>query len=198
MHLAPDHGDPRAALSVNIGKEGLWRSDRRGSVRCTMSSLAHPAAKIDLTGLLAAISQANAEDSLNNPLSPAQWELLGSYLQPLSVPSGHVLFPQGSLDRTLYFIESGNLSVHYQDDKGRLRIALVGPGTIVGEGAFFAHRPRSATVQATAASKLWSIAALRFSELSNRQPAIALGVAMAAGAVMAKRLANRRRRIAIT
>jgi hypothetical protein len=34
--------------------------------------------------------------------------------------------------------------------------------------------------------------------LSNRQPAIALGVAMAAGAVMAKRLANRRRRIAIT
>ncbi|MBC7214704.1 cyclic nucleotide-binding domain-containing protein [Extensimonas perlucida] len=163
-----------------------------------MSSLAHPAARIDLSGLVAAVAQAPDDESLNNPLSPAQWDLLGTYLQPLTIPSGHVLFAQGSADRTLYFIESGNLSVHYQDEKERLRIALVGPGSVVGEGAFFAHRPRSATVQSTAASKLWALAALRFAELANRQPAIALGVAMAAGAVMAKRLGNRRRRVAVT
>jgi hypothetical protein len=39
---------------------------------------------------------------------------------------------------------------------------------------------------------------LRFSELSNRQPAIALGLVMAVGAVLAKRLGNRRRRVAAT
>ena len=40
--------------------------------------------------------------------------------------------------------------------------------------------------------------ALRNPELTNRQPAIALGLAMAAGAVLAKRLGNRRRRVAAT
>ena len=57
---------------------------------------------------------------------------------------------------------------------------------------------RSATVQASAPCKLWSLTAIRFTELSIRQPAIALGLVMAAGAVLAKRLGNRRRRVAAT
>jgi CRP-like cAMP-binding protein len=88
--------------------------------------------------------------------------------------------------------------VHYQDEKERLRLAIVTAGSVVGEGAFFSHRPRSATVQATAPCKLWSLTAIRFTELSNRQPAIALQLVMAVGAVIAKRMANRRRRIATT
>ena len=95
-------------------------------------------------------------------------------------------------------VESGSLSVHYQDEKERLRLAIVGAGSVVGEGAFFSNRARSATVQASAPSKLWSLTAIRFTELTNRQPAIALGLAMAAGAVLAKRLGNRRRRVAAT
>ncbi len=151
-----------------------------------------------LQGLVQAIAQAVAEDSVSNLLSREQWELLGPYLLPLSMPAGQVLFVQGENDRTLYLVESGSLSVHYEDEKERLRLAIVGAGSIVGEGAFFSHRPRSATVQTASASRLWSLTALRFTELSNRQPAIALQLAMAAGAVLAKRLGNRRRRIAAT
>ena len=156
------------------------------------------ATKVDLRGLLDAIAQGNADDSMTNPLSAAQWEVLSSYLLPVVLAPGQVLFTQGSNDRTLYMVESGNLSVHYQDDKERLRLAVVGPGSVVGEGAFFSHRTRSATVQASAACKLWSLPAIRYTELSNRQPAIALGIALAAGAVLAKRLGNRRRRVAAT
>jgi len=163
-----------------------------------MNAITPIASKIDLTGLLNAIAQADADDSMSNPLTPAQWETVSAYLQPYAVPAGHVLFPQGATDRTLYLVESGSLSVHYQDEKERLRLAIVGPGSVVGEGAFFSMRPRSATVQASAPTKLWSLTALRFTELSNRQPAIALGLAMAAGAVLAKRLGNRRRRVAAT
>ena len=112
--------------------------------------------------------------------------------------AGQVLFSQGATDRTLYLVESGSLSVHYQDEKERLRLAIVGAGSVVGEGAFFSHRARSATVQASTPCKLWSLTAIRFTELTNRQPAIALGLAMAAGAVLAKRLGNRRRRVAAT
>lgn len=163
-----------------------------------MNAITPIASKIDLTGLLSAIAQADADDSMSNPLTPAQWDTVSAYLQPYAVPAGHVLFSQGATDRTLYLVESGSLSVHYQDEKERLRLAIVGPGSVVGEGAFFSMRPRSATVQASAPTKLWSLTALRFTELSNRQPAIALGLAMAAGAVLAKRLSNRRRRVAAT
>ena len=154
--------------------------------------------KLDLQGLLDAIAQASADDSMTNPLTPAQWDILSSYLLPVVLPAGQILFSQGATDRTLYLVESGSLSVHYEDEKQRLRLAIVGPGSVVGEGAFFSHRPRSATVQAGAPCKLWSLPALRFAELSNRQPAVALALAMASGAVLAKRLGNRRRRVAAT
>lgn len=154
--------------------------------------------RADLSALVAAIGQSVAEDSLANRLSPEQWEVLSGYLLPVPLDAGQVLFAQGSHDRSLYLVESGSLSVHYEDHKQRLRLAIVGPGSVVGEGAFFSHRPRSATVQAGTPSLLWSLSALRHAELANRQPAIALQLAMAAGAVLAKRLADRRRRVAAT
>ena len=157
-----------------------------------------PFPRVDLTGLIEAISQTTADDGMNNVLSREQWGLLSSYLQPVNLPAGQVLFAQGTNDRTLYLVESGSLSVHSENEHQRLRLAIVGAGSVVGEGAFFSHRPRSATVQASAPSKLWSLTALRFSELANRQPVVALQLAMAVGAVLAKRLANRRRRVAAT
>ena len=156
------------------------------------------ASKVDLKGLIDAIAQTTAEDSMTNPLTTAQWEVLSSYLLPVVLPAGQVLFSQGATDRTLYLVESGSLSVHYQDEKERLRLAVVGPGSVVGEGAFFSHRPRSATVQTSAPSKLWALHALRFTELANRQPAVALALTMAVGSVLAKRLGNRKRRVAAT
>lgn len=163
-----------------------------------MNAVMSPTPKLDLSGLIQAIAQASSDDSMNNLLTPDQWDTLSAYLLPLAMPVGQVLFAQGTNDRTLYLIESGNLSVHFEDEKSRLRLAIVGAGSVVGEGAFFSHRPRSATVQTGSPAKLWSLTALRFSELSNRQPAIALALAMSAGAVLAKRLGNRRRRVAAT
>ncbi|MES2610610.1 MAG: cyclic nucleotide-binding domain-containing protein [Pseudomonadota bacterium] len=163
-----------------------------------MNVLSPAASRVDLQGLIDAIAQASADDSMTNPLTPAQWDVVASYLLPCIIPTGHVLFTQGTTDRTLYFVESGSLSVHFQDEKERLRLAIVGPGSVLGEGAFFSHRARSATVQASGPCKLWSLTAIRFTELTNRQPAIALGLAMAAGSVLAKRLGNRRRRVAAT
>ena len=162
------------------------------------AALPHVSSKVDLQGLVTAISESSAEDSMGNPFSAAQWDVLAPYLQPSVLSAGQVLFAQGTSDRTLYFVESGNLSVHYEDEKARLRMAMVGAGSIVGEGGFFSHRPRSATVQANGACRLWGLTPLRFAELSNRQPAAALALAMAVGAVLAKRLANRRMRVAAT
>ena len=120
-------------------------------------------------------------------------------MQPYALGEGQTLFTRGAAnDRTLYLIESGSLSAHYEDEKARLRMAIIGSGSIVGESVFFSQRPRIATVQAASASKLWGLSSLRFTELSNRQPALALGLTLAAGSVLARRLNNRRRRVAAT
>ena len=163
-----------------------------------MNVMAIPPGRFDLQGLMTAIAHAQAEDRLESTLSPAQWEALTGYLQPHALATGEVLFSKGAQDRTVFMIESGTLSVHLEDAKGRLKLAMLGPGGLVGEGAFFSHQPRSATVQATSACRLWMLTALRFSELANRQPAIALSLAMAFAAVQARRLQIRRRRFVST
>jgi len=155
-------------------------------------------ARTDLQGLLAALNHEPPDDRLDLNLSALQWDTLGAYLQPFALVAGQVLFHKDVLDRTLYLVESGTLSVHLEDDKGRLRLAMVGAGSVVGEGAFFSHQPRSATVQANNACQLWALNPLRFVELANRQPALALALSLALGSVMARRMRQRRRRVAST
>lgn len=154
--------------------------------------------RFDIAGLTQAIAQCNASDAMRCALSTAHWDILASYMQPFALNNGQVLMEQGAADRTLYFIESGTLSVHYEDEKARVRMAIVGAGTVLGEGAFFSHQPRSATVQASGACKLWCLTPMRFLELANRHSPIALELVMAMGAVMAKRLYNRPKRVAVT
>ncbi|WP_048441334.1 Crp/Fnr family transcriptional regulator [Caenimonas sp. SL110] len=154
--------------------------------------------KFDLNGLIQAISHNRSNDAFNPQLTPAQWELLGGYLTPFALMEGQVLIEQGAVDRTLYLVESGTLSVHYKDGNERVRLAMVGAGSAVGEGAFFTRLARNATVQAAGPSKMWCLTPIRFTELSNRQPAVALEIAMALGSVVTRRLANKPKRVAVT
>jgi CRP-like cAMP-binding protein len=155
--------------------------------------------RFDIQGLVLAIQQnAESADVFRPQLNPQQWELLASYMQPFALMPSQVLIEQNAQDRTVYMIESGKLTVHYEDDKGRLRLAVVGAGSAVGEGAFFTRHPRNATVQAAEPCKIWSLTPIRFTELTNRQPGLALELAMALGSLVSRRLSNRPKRVAVT
>jgi len=146
------------------------------------------ASSVDLSGLILAIANAASEDSLLNVLSTEQWNVLADYLHPVALQAGQVLFTQGQMERTLYLTESGWLGIYRDIEKKRLLLTTVGPGSVVGEGAFFSYRMRSATVQAQEACQLWGLLPDRFAVLSKQQPAIALRLMLAAGAVQTKRL----------
>ncbi|HVZ46937.1 MAG TPA: cyclic nucleotide-binding domain-containing protein [Ramlibacter sp.] len=154
--------------------------------------------QFDIQGLVRAIQQNESEDVFRPALNAKQWELLATYMQPFALMNGQVLIEQNASDRTVYVVEAGTLTVHYEDGKGRLRLATVGPGSAVGEGAFFTRLPRNATVQAASPCKIWSLTPIRFTELTNRQPNLALEVAMALGSLVSRRLANRPKRVAVT
>jgi CRP-like cAMP-binding protein len=152
----------------------------------------------DVQGLIHATAHNQSLDAFHPQLTAKQWELFATYLQPFAVKQGQVLIEQNASDRTVYFVETGALTVHYEDDKGRLRLATVEAGSAVGEGAFFTRQPRNATVQAAGACKIWSLSPIRFTELTNRQPQMAVEVVLALGSLVSRRLSNRPKRIAVT
>mgnify|MGYP002176641300 FL=1 len=109
-----------------------------------------------------------------------------------------MLIERGVRDRTVYFVESGSLSAHFQDSRQRVRMAMVGAGSPLGEGAFFSHLPRSATGSAGSDCRVWSLTPLRFREFSTRQPDIALELTLAMAAVLARRMHNKPKHVAVT
>ena len=152
----------------------------------------------DLRALADALRQGGAYDALPCRFDSAQWDCLSLYLQPHPARAGQMPIRQGERDRTLFFIESGTLTAHLEDPHGRMRLAVLAPGTVVGEGAFFSGEPRSATVVATRDSRLWSLAYARFQDLSQRHPALALELALGCAAVVVRRLNHANLRVAVT
>jgi CRP/FNR family transcriptional regulator, cyclic AMP receptor protein len=149
-------------------------------------------------GLIEAVNRNTVEDALAKAITPAQWEAMGPFLQSFTLAPSQMLIAQGSLDRTLYFVESGSLSVHLEDATGKIHLAIVNAGSAIGEGGFFAHAPRNATVQAVGDCKLWNLTYVKYTELSQKLPRVALALAMGLGAIVSKRMTDRRKRVSVT
>ena len=148
--------------------------------------------------LVEAVAQNGVEDSLGRTLNAGHWEVLGPYLQSFTLAPSQMLIAEGAQDRALYFLQSGSLSVHFQDSTGRVQLAIVKAGSAVGEGSFFSQLPRSATVQAASECTVWNLTYIRFVELSQKHPRVALALSLALGAMLAKRMADRRKRRSVT
>ena len=164
----------------------------------TMNTSLPAAIRFDIQSLAQAITQCQASDALRCQFSLPHWNILAAFMQPFPLNSGQVLMEQGAHDRSLYFIESGTLSAHYEDEKAHVQMALVGAGTVLGEGSFFSQQPRRATVRASSACKLWCLTPIRFRDLAGCHSPIALELTLAMGSVMAKRLCIRPKRAAVT
>lgn len=143
---------------------------------------------MDITTLVQAVQTLNAGDAFAVGLGDAQWQALAPYLVRHEVRAGDLLIRQGDRERIAYFLERGNLQVYVIGGvPGSQRIAILRPGSLVGEPALFAELPRGANVEAMTPCVVWALGASRLEELCARAPAVALKVLRAAGAVMAAR-----------
>jgi CRP/FNR family cyclic AMP-dependent transcriptional regulator len=152
----------------------------------------------DVTNLVSAIQANKTDDTLARLITPQAWEVMAGYLDMEKVERGHILIAQGALDRTLYFLESGVLRVHRGQSSSQLQLAVLGPGSVVGEGSFFSEIERNATVQATQQSVVWSITPEKFRQMCKSHPTTALALSMALGAVLSTRMLDVSRKIQIT
>ncbi|MDR2128197.1 MAG: cyclic nucleotide-binding domain-containing protein [Burkholderiaceae bacterium] len=152
----------------------------------------------DLQGLIDAIAAGGSYDQIPLRLDAGQWDVLAGYLRPRAAKAGEVLIRQGALDRALYFLASGTLTVHLQGVNGQMRLVVLAPGTAVGEGAFFSGAPRTATVVATRDSQLWCLSYEDFCTLAEQRSDVALQIALACAAVSVQRMTNNSMRLAVT
>lgn len=155
-------------------------------------------AKPDLTALLQAIRAGSGDDSLTRFVTENEWIVLAGYLDVEDVPRGHILTAKGALDRTVYFLESGTLRVHYGTEAKGYVVATLRPGAVVGEGAFFSEMERNATVQALSACRVWSLTPARFAQLRKEHTEVALSLVMALGATVASRMLDVTKRAVLT
>lgn len=117
-----------------------------------------------------------------------QWQQFSPYLSQHEIRGGELLIKQGDTDRTMYLLARGTLQVYAIGAPAGTRIAILRPGSIVGEPGLFVDGPRIANVEAMGECVVWALRAPRFEELGQRLPALALEVLRAAGAVMALRM----------
>jgi CRP-like cAMP-binding protein len=142
----------------------------------------------DITTLVQAVQTLNAIDAFKAGLGAPHWQTLVPYLARHVLRAGDLLIRQGDLDRSAYFLEQGNLQVFVSGGPpGSQRIAILRPGSLVGEAGLFAEVPRSANVEAMTPCAVWALSVSRLDELCTQLPALALPLLRAAGAVLATR-----------
>jgi CRP/FNR family transcriptional regulator len=89
----------------------------------------------------------------------------------LSLKRGQTLFQSGATGNGCYWLEEGVLKVSVVSPQGTERIlAILGPGSIVGELAILDGLPRSATVQALRNSRLTFVRRKIFLEFLRDHP----------------------------
>ncbi|MBI5447124.1 MAG: patatin-like phospholipase family protein [Gammaproteobacteria bacterium] len=104
-------------------------------------------------------------------------EKLSVYFKKVHLPRHKILFNQGDLAKSLYFLVSGKLLASVKTDKQEEReLAEIFPDEPIGEFTALAHEPRSSTVKAVEPSVLLKLPSGMFVELCHNYPSVSFEI----------------------
>jgi sulfate permease, SulP family len=96
-------------------------------------------------------------------------------LEPVVFEPGEVVLTKGERGDSLFFIERGQLGVKLTSGNGAsVRLASYGPGTLVGQQAFFTFGSQPAQVIADAPTRAFRLTRNKLNELERTSPGAAL------------------------
>jgi len=138
-------------------------------------------------------SGAPTEASLRKMLAPhfrsQNLERLLFLLEPVVFEPGEVVLTRGERGDSLFFIERGQLGVKLTSGNGAsVRLASYGPGTVVGQQAFFTFGPQVAQVMADAPTRAFRLTRNKLNELERTSPGAALELKTLVIQTLARRL----------
>jgi SulP family sulfate permease len=121
-------------------------------------------------------------------LAPADWDRLLARMERRRFRAGDVVIAAGDVDRSLYLIASGSVEILIGQGRRQRRVREQGPGTILGEVAFFDGQPRSATVRALGDCELLRLSPDAFEVLAAKHPDLGRRLLLELGRVVVLRL----------
>ena len=114
-------------------------------------------------------------DSLNQLITNEEQRMLFlGYLERFDLKINDYLMRQGEYSDSLYFIETGTISVLLEKNKGTIRLSKSGPGTIIGEIGFYLNKFRTASVRAETNCVIYKLTHQALIKLEQEHPAVAL------------------------
>jgi len=131
------------------------------------------------------------DDCLSLPRwSEADWERLLDAAGLRQVAAGEAVIQRGGEDRALCLVLDGEVEVmaHARDGLSFGRLARFGPGSVVGEQAFFDAGPRSAGAWAVRDCTVATLTPEQFTAFADANPGLGRDLLMALGRVLAIRL----------
>jgi CRP-like cAMP-binding protein len=111
----------------------------------------------------------------------AKLKLLAIASHRVTLDDGELLLRQGDPAEGVYVLLEGKADVFRETPAGRVRLAEVQHGTVVGEIGVLSGRPYSATIIASGTLVALQIEKNAFIEILNEVPAIALSIARELG-----------------
>lgn len=134
--------------------------------------------------LVTAIGALDATDALQCKLTLQEWKALAPYLSMRFLKAGDPLMHEGDGDREVFILADGELEVTIMGNN----VATLGPGSVVGEGAFFSGAPRSATVTPTQPGVAWGLSWEKFEAMTQKHPKLSVDLVKGLASVMAIRM----------
>ena len=118
------------------------------------------------------------------------WARLIALTNRRTVRIGEFVINRNAMDRSLYFVVSGDYEVGImQVGAAAIRpIATIGPGSVIGDQSFFDGQPRSANVWAASAGELLILEFDAYRRFAGAAPALAVDLLFALGRVLSMRL----------
>jgi CRP-like cAMP-binding protein len=109
-------------------------------------------------------------------VAPAKLKLLAFTSKRLNFKAGQILFHQGDHGDAAYVVLSGTADVLVASDKGDVKVASVGPDSIIGEIAILCNVNRTATIRASTALDTLRIDKEHFLNLLAEFPEVAVEI----------------------
>ena len=129
---------------------------------------------------------------------PQLADRLAEYCRRLEVRTGDIIARQGDAAAAMLFILEGRVGIIVDLPEGRtMRVRSLGRHTTVGEMGLITRSPRSATIQAEAASVLYELDWDAFERIKREHPALSQALLAYVVRVMAERLSFANRAIGV-
>lgn len=144
-------------------------------------------------------ARADAAMTLLRNATDEDWRRLLAHTTTRRFIAGEWLITEGTVDNALYFLGEGELEVLMPRSRtgGPRRLALVRPGSVVGEQSFLDGLPRSTSIRACSHGEAIRLSRENFMVFSARDPVLARDLLLDLGRVVSLRLRETTRFLAL-